>query len=81
MLLPPQLGRRDRAEDEGGGGGGLGEAGRDPDPRLRYLEEVTSRVEQRIVQDWRRSNRHSAVYDDRPLEVRTKNNTSYIAMQ
>ena len=25
-------------------------------------------MEQRIVQDWRRNNRHSAIYDDRPLE-------------
>ena len=25
-------------------------------------------MEQRIVQDWRRNNRHSAIYDDRPLQ-------------
>ena len=26
------------------------------------------RMETRIVQDWRRNNRHSAVYDDRPTQ-------------
>lgn len=26
------------------------------------------RMETRIVQDWRRNNRHSAVYDDRPAQ-------------
>ena len=36
--------------------------------RLRCLEEATQRIEQRIVQDWRRNNRHSAIYDDRPLQ-------------
>ena len=38
------------------------------DERLRYLEEASQRMEQRIVQDWRRNNRHSAIYDDRPLQ-------------
>ena len=32
------------------------------------LEEVTMRMETKIVQDWRRNNRHSAVYDDRPAQ-------------
>ena len=36
--------------------------------RLRSLEEASQRMEQRIVQDWRRNNRHSAIYDDRPLQ-------------
>ena len=38
------------------------------DDRLKYLEEVSKKMEHRIVQDWRRSNRHSAIYDDRPLQ-------------
>ena len=32
------------------------------------LEEVTMRMETKIVQDWRRNNRHSAIYDDRPAQ-------------
>ena len=36
--------------------------------RLRSLEEASQRMEQRIVQDWRRNNRHSAIYDDRPSQ-------------
>ena len=36
------------------------------DDNLKYLEEASRKVEDKIVQDWRRSNRHSAVYDDRP---------------
>ena len=35
---------------------------------MRYLEDASVRMEQRIVQDWRRNNRHSAIYDDRPLQ-------------
>ena len=36
------------------------------DENLKYLEEASRRVKDKIVQDWRRSNRHSAIYDDRP---------------
>ena len=35
---------------------------------MRYLEDASLRMEQKIVQDWRRNNRHSAIYDDRPLQ-------------
>ena len=38
------------------------------DDSLRYLEDVTQKIEHKIVQDWRRNNRHSAIYDDRPLQ-------------
>ena len=36
------------------------------DDNIKYLENVAKKVEDKIVQDWRRRNRHSAIYDDRP---------------
>ena len=36
------------------------------DEDIKYLEDVHKKVENKIVQEWRRSNRHSAIYDDRP---------------
>jgi len=48
------------------------------DENLQYLEEVTKKVEDKVVQDWRRSNRHSAIYDDRPKSPETPSTSSDI---
>ena len=48
------------------------------DENLKYLENATNKVEEKVVQDWRRSNRHSAIYDDRPKSPDTPSTPSDI---